>query len=224
MFKTLFSWPPQLFLAVTAGVLLFAACSSTPTDTPVPPFPTQRAPTPPPTSTPTPKPTPAPTSTPTPTPKPPPTITPAPEPVVLEFCEYAQGANVLTAGADGESVAGVITTGRCANFNLDDSARDAEDILSVTSGDTISFAFDGAAAAAYALDVHGWPTGRPSFGRFAPEQPLDRFIGFPLSADSSYPNFEYIMAQEPGDYRIVVNAAWSDGGQVVFAIFRVEVR
>jgi hypothetical protein len=142
----------------------------------------------------------------------------------MEFCEYVQGANVLTASAGGENVAGVITTGRCANFNLDDSARDAAEVLPVASGDTITFEFDGAATAAYALDVHTWPTGRSSFGKFAPEQPLDRFIGFPLSADSSYPNFDYIMAQEPGEYRIVVNAAWSEGGQVVFATFRVEVQ
>lgn len=149
---------------------------------------------------------------------------PTPEPIILEFCEYVQGADVLTASAGGESVAWVIATGRCANFNLDDSARDAEEVISVASGDAISFEFDGAAAAAYALDVHSWPTGRPSFGRFATEQPLDRFIGFPLSADSSYPNFDYVVTQEPGDYRIVVNAAWAEGGQVVFATFRIEVR
>ncbi len=142
----------------------------------------------------------------------------------MEFCEYVQGASLLTASAGGGRVAGVVTTGSCNGFNLEDSATDAEEVLPVAFNAEIQFAFEGAAAAAYIVDVHQWPAGRPSAGQFAQATRLKRDFGFPLAADASYPSFDYTMTQPPGDYRIVVNAVWPDGDQKVFVTFRVQVQ
>ena len=248
MLKKVVSRSSRLLFMSVVGILALAACSSTPTDAPTgaptptttPPAATATAPPtalfPAPTATPPPAPTatppPAPTATPSPTPfataappTPAPTLPPTPEPPpIIEFCEYVQGVSLLTASAEGKSVAGVLATGSCNSLNLDDSGADAEDILSVAQNATIEFAFNGAAAAAYIVDVHQWPTGRPSAGRFAPVTSLKRDFGFPLAADASYPSFEYSITQPPGDYRIVVNAVWPDGNQAVFVTFRVQVQ
>lgn len=197
--------------------------TAVPTDTPVPPTTTPTATptsTPVPTSTPTPTPTATPTPTPPPTPSP--TLTPTATPVILAGCEHVQGANGLAASAGGQTQRGVVSTGSCGDFHLDDSGQDAQTTLEVSATTEVAFSFDGTAPDVYAINVYAWPQGRPSFGKFAPDPKVDQFIAFPTG--TPFADFSYTPAAlEPGEYRLVVNAAWASG-QKAFFNFRLQVR